>query len=90
MRHVDELDVERPEREAAVERHDVDRDFRRARLALPLGLQQRRRERRRIDRHVEPRPQIDDRAEMVLVGVGEDEAERCFAAPRRDSGCPAG
>ena len=37
MRDRDELDVERPEREAAAERHDLHRDFGRARLAQALG-----------------------------------------------------
>ena len=52
MRDRHELDVERAEREAAAERHDVDRDLRRARLALPLGLEQRGGERRGIDRNL--------------------------------------
>ena len=52
MGHGNELDIERPEREAAAERHDVHRDFRRARLALALGLQQRGGERRGVDRQL--------------------------------------
>ena len=75
----DQLDVERPEREAAAERHDLDRDFRRARLARALGLEQRGGERRRVDRHLEPRPQVDERAEMILMGVGEHEADEVLA-----------
>ncbi len=73
--HRHELDVERPEREASAERNDIDRHLARARLALPLGLEQGRGERRRIDRQLEPRPQIEQRAEMVLMRVGEHEPE---------------
>ena len=42
-----------PTREAAAERHDGDRNVRRAGLAQALGLEQRRGERRRIDRHLQ-------------------------------------
>ena len=66
------------------------RNFRRARLARALGFEQRGRERRGIDRHLQLRPQIDQRAEMVLVRVGEHECRRGSCAPPRDSGCPAG
>ena len=69
-----ELDVERPDVEARAERHLLDRDLRRARLACELGLEQRRGERRRVDRHLQLRPEVHQRAEMVLVGVGEDDA----------------
>ena len=75
MGHRHELDVERAEREAAAERHDIDRNFRSAALALPLGFEQRGRERRRVDRQLEPWPQIDESAEMVLMRVGEHDAE---------------
>ena len=67
------------EREAAAERHDGDRNLRRARLAQPLGLEQRGGERRGVDRNLEPRPQIEHRAEMIFVGVGEHEAEQVAA-----------
>ena len=82
MRDRDQLDVERPELEAAAERHDLDRNIRRARFAQPLGLEQRGRERRRIDRAAQARPQIEQRAEMILVRVGEHEAGEI--APLRD------
>ena len=39
-----------------------------------LGLEHRRRERGCIDRHPEPRPQLDDGADVVLVRVGQHEA----------------
>ena len=79
MRHGDEFDLERPERETPAERHDIDGDDGSARLALALGLQQRRGERRRVDRQLEPRPQVEHRAEMILVRVGEHDAENIFA-----------
>ena len=75
MRDVDELDRERVERQPAAERHDIDRDFRRAGLGQAAGLEQRRRKRRGVERHIEARPQVDERAHMVLVAVGEDEAD---------------
>ena len=70
----DKLDVERPDVEARAERHLGDRNFRRAVFALALGFEQRRGERRRVDRHLQLRPQIEHRAVMVLVGVGEHDA----------------
>ena len=75
MRDVDQLDRERVERQPAAERHDIDRDFGRAGLGQAAGLEQRGRERRGVERHIEARPQVDERAHMVLVAVGEDEAD---------------
>ena len=40
MRHRHVFDIERAEREAAAERHDIDRNFRDAALAQPLGFEQ--------------------------------------------------
>src|SRR5579863_2642511 len=60
-------------------RHDFDRNWRRAGLRRAFGLEQSRRERRGIERHLQPRPQIDQRAHMVLVTVGQDEANDVFA-----------
>ena len=57
----------------------VDRNVRRARLARALGLEQRGGERRRIDRHLQPRPQVEQRAEMILVRVGEHDAGEVVA-----------
>ena len=79
MRHRDEFDVERPDGDAAADRHDVDRNSRRTRLAGALGLEQRRGERRRIDRHLQPRPQVEQCAEMILMRVGEHDAGEVFA-----------
>src|SRR5208283_4532153 len=55
--------------------HDVDRDFGGAGLGKAAGLEQSGRERRGVERHIEARPQVDERAHMVLVAVGEDEAD---------------
>ena len=79
MRHRDIFNVERPEGDAPAHRNNGDGNFRRARLALPLGFQQCGRERRGIDRHLEPRPQIDDCADMILVPVRDDESDEIFA-----------
>ena len=53
-----------------------------------LGGEQRRGERRRIDRHPQLRPQIEQRAVMVLVRVGEHDAGDVAPLLDRDSGCP--
>ena len=79
MRDVDEIDVERAEREVPAERHDIDRNLRRARLGRAPGLEQRGGERRGVKRHFEPRPQIDQRAHMIFMGMGEHEPEEVFA-----------
>src|SRR5262249_57290950 len=70
-----ELGFEWSEREPPAERHDVPRDLGRAGLAFQLGLQQRGGKWRGIDRQLEARPQVDERAEMILVRVSEHEAE---------------
>src|SRR5262249_3887205 len=70
------FDVERPNREA---RPDLDYRYGNlgsARLLPAFGLDQCRRERRRIDRHSKPRPQIQQRSEMVLVRVGQHDAKQ--------------
>ncbi len=79
MRDRDIFHVERPDCDAPACRNDGDGNFRRARLALPLGFQQCGGEGRGIDRHFEPRPQIDDGADMILVPVGDDERGEIFA-----------
>ena len=79
MRHRHVFDIERAERETAAERHDIDRNFRNAALAQPLGFEQRGSEWRRVDRQLEPWRQIDESAEMVFVRVGEHDAEDVLA-----------
>jgi hypothetical protein len=75
MGDVDEFNGEGTERQPAAHRHDLDRDLRRAGFGQALGLEQRSRERRGIERHVESRPQIDESADVVLVAVREHETE---------------
>ncbi len=79
MRHRHQFDVERPDFKTAAALDDVDGDLRRARLARPLGFQQRGGERRGIDRQLEPWPQVDQRAEMVFVRVGQHQAGEILA-----------
>ena len=79
MRDIDEIDLERPERHMTANRHDIDRNFRHARLGRAPRLEQRGGERRRVERHFQLRPQIHDRAHVVLMGVGKDEAENVLA-----------
>src|SRR5690606_6750152 len=43
-------------------------------------LEQRRRERRRVDRHLDARPQLDHGAEMVLVRVREHQTAQILRA----------
>ena len=71
--------------------HDRDRDFRRVRLAAALGLQQRRRRTASCRPGASQlRPEIDERAVMVLVRVGDDDAGELRLALQRGSGCRAG
>src|ERR671930_1314761 len=76
MRHGHEFDVERPKRESAAQRYDVQRDLWRARLALSLGLDEFRGKRRGVHRDLEPRPKIEQRAEMILMRMCEHEPEK--------------
>ena len=79
MGHGHQLDVKRPKRKAAAERHHGDRNFGRARFTQALGFEQRGGERRRIDRHLEPRPEVDEGAEMILVPMREHEPEEILS-----------
>ena len=54
-----------------------------------LGLEQRGGERRRVDRAAQPRPQVDQRAEMVLMRVGEHEAGEIAPLLDQEARCPA-
>ena len=74
VRDGDVLDVERPDGEALRRRDDRDRDPRRARLARRAWLEQAGGEGGRVDRHLQPRPEVEQRAEMVLVRMGDDDA----------------
>ena len=79
MRDRNELDAERAEIDAAARRHDGHRNFRRIALGGAFGLEQRGAELGRVDRALQLRPQIDDRAEMVLMGVRQHEADQVLA-----------
>src|SRR6266480_3026230 len=74
--HRDQLYIERSKRKSAAEGYDVQRNVGRTRLALPLGFNQRRSKWRGIDRELEPWPQIEQRTEMILMRMGEHEAEK--------------
>jgi hypothetical protein len=75
MRHRNELDIERPEIDPPSRRHHRHRNFRRIPFGIALGLKQRSAELRRVDRAFQLRPEIDDGAEMIFVGVGQDQAD---------------
>src|SRR5712671_5781651 len=79
MRHRNELDLERSEIDAAARSHDGDRDFRRIALGRAFGLEQRRTELRRVDWAFQLRPQIDNRAEMVFVGMSQHQSDQVVA-----------
>ena len=71
-----ELDVERADVDAAAERDDVDRDLGRARLGQAARLGEPGGEARHIDRRAEPRPQLGQRADVILVGMSDDNADQ--------------
>src|SRR5262245_5742225 len=79
MRDRDELDIERAKIDAAARGHNCHRNFRRIALGLELGLEQRRGKLRGVDRALQLRPEIDDGAEMVFVGVRQHEAHQVLA-----------
>ncbi len=69
----DELDLERPNREHVARRH---RDLAVRRVdavLLELGLDQRERQRRAVERTVDERQDVGDRADVILVAVGQDQ-----------------
>ena len=79
MRDRNELDVERPEIDAAAGGHHRDRNFRRVALGGAFGREQSGAELGRVDRAFQPRPEVDDGAEMVLMGVGQHQADQVLA-----------
>src|SRR5271165_368153 len=70
----DEFDVERPDRHALAGPHDLDRNFGCAGLPEAARLRESGSEGRSIDLHAEARPQIGERADMVFVRMGDDDA----------------
>ena len=79
MGHGDEFDFERSQRQARALSDFVNRHFRRARFGEAARPQQAGGEARRIDRAAETRPQRRDGADMVLMCMGDDEAEQILA-----------
>ncbi len=75
MRDRDELDLERTDFDAAAERNGADRDFRRAGLAEPARLGEAGGEARHVDGRAERRPKLRQRADVVLMRVGDDDAD---------------
>ena len=85
----DQLDLEGPEREAS--RH---RDLRDLRLAQKIGLgqlapQHRGGEGRGVDGAAQPRPEIGHGADMILMGMGQHEAEEIGAMLHDEGWDPA-
>gem|GEM_PF-6332979 len=77
-RHVAE--AERPEPEVAAEIDRVENDVLEQPLLLELARDQPGGERRRVERHAQIVAEIGDCADMVLMAVGEDDAEQVGAA----------
>ena len=61
----------------------LQRDLRRAGLGEPARLEEADGEAGRVDRRAEARPQLGERADMVLVRMGDDDAEEVRLAPPR-------
>ncbi len=74
VRDVDVFDVERTDGEALARRHHVTGIGSRPGSLGELGGEQAGGEGGGVDRHAEPRPEVDQRAEMILMGVGDDDA----------------
>ncbi len=79
MRHRHEFDLERTERQPRSLRDDVNRHLRSAGLGEAARGQQSRGETRRIDRAAQPGPQRRNGADMILMGVGDDQPEQIGA-----------
>ena len=75
----DQLDIERPDREAARQRHLGDRHLAQQVGVAQLAPQHRGGERRRVDRAAQLRPEIGHGAEMILVRVGQHQADEIVA-----------
>lgn len=79
MRHRNEFDVERPEIDPPARRHHSDRNLRRVTLGGAFGLEQRGAEFGGVDRALQLRPQVDDGAEVVFMGVGQHQPDQVLA-----------
>src|SRR6516165_2689112 len=76
MRDWNELDLERPEIDAAARGYHRDRNLRRVALGGAFGLEQRRTEFRRIDRALQAGPKVDDGAEVIFMGMRQHEPDQ--------------
>ena len=72
VRHANELDLERSDRDAVARPHGDERPPGDA-VLLQLGLDERERQRRRVDRSVHERHDVRHRADVVLVPVRQHE-----------------
>ena len=86
--HADELDRERPNRHALSRLDDLEPVSGIDAVLLELGLDERQRHRRAVDRAVEQLDDVRNRADVILVPVREDQRlDLVAAAPPRRS-CP--
>ena len=79
MRHGNEFNAKGTDIDAAAGRHHGHRNLRRIAFRRAFGLEQRRAELRGVDRAFQSRPQIDDRAEMILVGMSQHETNEVLS-----------
>src|SRR6185437_12610396 len=79
MRDRDELDVERADVDASARWYNGYWNLGRLALRLAFGLEQGGAELRRIDRAFQLRPEVDDGAKMILMGMREHEANEVLA-----------
>jgi hypothetical protein len=79
MRDRNEFDIEGPEVDPPAGRHHRDRNFRRIALGSAFGLEQSGAELGRVDRAFQLRPQVDDGAEMVFMGMGQHETDQILS-----------
>ena len=71
----DEFNRERADRDLLAMRYDLHRNLGRARFAEPTGLGEPRGEARHIDRRSQARPEFGERADVILVRMGDDDAD---------------
>ena len=79
----DEFDVERSDLDPVARLDDLDGNLGRAGLAQAARLGKAGGEARRVDRHAEPRPEFGERADMVLMRMGDDDADEVVSSPSR-------
>ena len=79
MRDRNEFDVERPDLDTAAGRNHGDWNFRRIALGSAFGLEQGGAELRRVDRAFQLRPELDNGAEVIFVGMRQDQADEILA-----------